>query len=109
MNLYKIAKKYEELKAEAGKLEEELKLARAIQSPTKYPTEAKELPLDLDLLMIETIIKHCRVGNVNPKVKAGDTISRKYPISSFMEVELLDLLEWACRGLESVIKTLRGV
>jgi hypothetical protein len=38
---------------------------------------------------------------VNPKVKAGDVIGSKYYISSSKEVELLDLLEWAVRGLLS--------
>ncbi|MEM3506762.1 MAG: hypothetical protein QW589_03660 [Candidatus Bathyarchaeia archaeon] len=99
------AKRYGELKAEAGKLEEELILAEAIQSIIKYPTEAKNLPLDLDLIMLKAIIQHCKVKGVNPKVKAGDVISKKYyGISSYTDVELLDLLDWASEGLTSALE-----
>jgi SMC interacting uncharacterized protein involved in chromosome segregation len=37
------ARRYGELKAECGKLEEELRLARVIQALNKYPSELKEL------------------------------------------------------------------
>lgn len=90
------------LKAEAGKLEEELNFARNIQALIKYPTQAKDLPLDYDILMLRAVTQHCTVKNVNPKVKAGDKISKKYyGIYSSTEVELLDLLEWATKGLIS--------
>jgi len=39
-------KRLGELKAEAGKLEEELGLARVVSAAIKYPSEAKDLPLD---------------------------------------------------------------
>ena len=92
-----------ELKAEAGNLEEELLLARNIQALVRYPTEAKDLPLDYDLLMLKAIIHHCTAKGVNPKVKAGDLISDKYGFSilSSMEVELIDILKWAERVLTS--------
>jgi len=100
--------KFGALKADAGKLEEELKLARAIQALIKYPTEAQELPLDYDILMLRAIIQHCTAKNINPKVKAGDPISKKqWSISSGTELELLDLLEWASRGLASSLYEIR--
>jgi DNA repair ATPase RecN len=95
------AKRLGELKAELGKLEEELRLARVIQSLMKYPSECRELPLDYDILMLRAIMEHCKVKGVNPRVKAGDIIAKKYFISSHIEVELLDILEWAMRGLIS--------
>jgi hypothetical protein len=52
--------------------------------------------------MLNAVINHLIVKGVNPKVKAGDTISGKYyGIRSSQEVELLDLIEWAMRGLKS--------
>jgi len=97
------AKEFGELKAEAGKLEEELRLARILQTLTKYPSECKKIPipLDYDILMLEGVMNHCRVMGVNPMVKAGDTIQSKYySIYSSKEVELIDLLGWAIRGLQ---------
>jgi DNA repair exonuclease SbcCD ATPase subunit len=93
-------KRFSELKAECGRLEEELRLARVIQALIKYPSECKEIPLDYDILMLKAIISHCRVKGVNPKVRVGDAIGSKYLISSSKEFELLDILELALRGLE---------
>ena len=96
------ARRYGELNAECGRLEEELRLARIIQSLVKYPSECVKIPLDYDILMLNAVINHLTVKGVNPKVKAGDTISGKYyGIRSSQEVELLDLIEWAMRGLKS--------
>jgi len=94
------AKRYGELMAESGRFEEELRLARVVQSLIKYPSECEKIPLDYDVLMLKAIINHCRVKGVNPRVRARETIARKYLIPS-KEVELLDLLEWAMSGLES--------
>jgi DNA repair exonuclease SbcCD ATPase subunit len=95
------ARRYGELNAECGRLEEELRLARILQSLVKYPSECVKLPLDYDILMLNAVMNHLIVKGVNPKVKAGDTISGKYGIRSYQEVELLDLIEWAMRGLKS--------
>jgi len=97
------AKKFGELKAEAGKLEEELKIARIINTIMKYPSEAKELPFDYALLLHDGVFKFCLVKGVNPKVKAGDMIGGKYSykyIQSSFEMELMDLINWTKRGLE---------
>jgi len=94
------AKRYGELMTEIGRFEEELRLARVVQSLIKYPSECGKIPLDYDILMLRAIINHCRVKGVNPKVRAGEIIARKYLISP-KEIELLDLLEWAMSGLES--------
>ena len=94
------AKRYGELMTEIGRFEEELRLARVVQSLIKYPSECEKIPLDYDILMLRAIINHCRVKGVNPKVRAGEIIARKYLISP-KEIELLDLLEWAMSGLES--------
>lgn len=94
----KFLEKYGELKAEAGRLEEELRLARIIQALIKYLSEAKNLPIDYALSLLDGVIKYCRVNNINPKVEAGETIAKKHIIFT-TELELLGLLEWARRGL----------
>lgn len=109
-----ISTKYEEFaeglgerKAEAGRLEEELQLARVVQALIKYPSESEKYPLDYDILMLRGVMNHCRVKEVNPKIKAGDTISQKYYISSSKEFELLDLIDWAMRGLTNSVGSSR--
>jgi DNA repair exonuclease SbcCD ATPase subunit len=94
------ARRYGELKAECGKLEEELRLARVIQALIKYPSELKELPLDYDIQMLRAVMNHCRIKGVNPRVRVLKTVSDKYKINPYTAVELLDLLEWAITGLE---------
>ncbi|MCP8311498.1 MAG: hypothetical protein L6M37_00910 [Candidatus Methylarchaceae archaeon HK02M1] len=106
-----ISTKYEEyaeklgkLKTDAGKLEEELRLARYLQALLRYPSELKDLPQDHSyfIIMLQAFMNYWRVKGVNPKVKAGYSLSNKYfHLSSSNEVELIDLLDWAMRGLTS--------
>jgi len=99
------SKRLGELKADAGKLEEELRLARVVNTAIKYPSEAKDLPLDYTLLLHEAVAKLCKAKGVNPKVKAGEDIhSKYYGINSYAEVELLDIMGWARRGLLEATK-----
>ena len=94
------AEKLGELYADAGRLEEELRLARVLQALIKYPSEAKEIPLDYDVLMLRGIRNHCFIKDVNPEVIPGDTISRNnVGIYSGSQVKLLDLFDWAMIGL----------
>ncbi|HEY4699210.1 MAG TPA: hypothetical protein VIH27_02405, partial [Nitrososphaerales archaeon] len=74
-NLNDLEKKYKEylttfgeLKAEAGKLEEELNLARVISSMLKYPEKAKKLPLRYVILLQEAVEKICSAYEINPKL-----------------------------------------
>jgi hypothetical protein len=75
-----------------------------VQSLIKYPSESEKLPLDYKV----KVLNHCKVKGVNPKVKAGDTIDGKYYIGSSREVELLDLIEWAMRGLKGSLGPTSG-
>ena len=76
------SKKFGELKAEAAKLEEELKVASIVNVIIKYPIDAKDLPIDYDILMLNAIIQHCTIKNINPKVKAGELLAE--PISRIL-------------------------
>jgi len=100
------SKRFGDLKSEAGKLEEELRLARVVSMAIKYPSEAKDLPLDYILLLHEAVAKLCIAKDVNPKAKAGDEIESKYyVIKSHVEIELLDIMAWVRRGLMEAMKT----
>lgn len=94
-------KRFGEVKAEAGKLEEELKLARVVNAIIKYPSTAKDLPIEYALLLQDAVAKFCMAKGVNPKVKAGDIMHSKYYLGAHREVELRDLFDWAKRGLQA--------
>jgi hypothetical protein len=66
----------------------------------------KEIPLGYTLILHNAILAFCIINNVNPKIKAGEDLGKKYDwrLSSKCEIELLDLLNWSRRGVESVIK-----
>ena len=98
------AEKLGNLKAEAGKLEGALEIARIVQTMVNYPTEAREFSLDYDLLMLKAIIQHCNVKSVDPEVEAGDVLSSKYyNLSPYVKVKVSDLLKWAERGLTQAL------
>jgi hypothetical protein len=91
------SRKVVELSLRAGALEEELRIARFIKAIVNYPSEMKELPLDYDLLMLKGVAQHCRVKEVNPKVK----VNRNYGFIS--ELELKELLDMAVEGLSKSV------
>ena len=85
-------------------LEEELRLARIIMAIFKYPTEAKNLPIDYVILMLDAAAKLCRAKGINPKIKAGEaSIVAENSWVSSMEVETLRLIEGAKRAIERIV------
>ncbi len=102
-----IALKYEEyfqrlsnVIGQAGKLEEELRLARIVSAMIKFPSEAKDVPLDFATLMVEGVSKMCSAKGFNPKIKAGEIFGKKYYfLTASSEMELQDLLDWVKRAL----------
>ncbi len=85
------------LKMEANFLNQELVLARAILFTKQSPGEMKALPNDFGLLLIDGLQKFCRVKGMNPKAYPGDTLYQKYGLYKTIELELLDVLDWAER------------
>lgn len=93
-------KRWRQLEAEAGKLEEELRLAKVFNAIFKYPLETKEIPLEIVLRLIQAVKSVCAIKGVDPKVQAGDEIRSRSPtINQYTTVPLLDILDWAYRGL----------
>lgn len=99
--------KFGEMKANSGKLEEELRLARLINAIIKYPSEVKGISLDYALLLHEALAKLCMAKGVNPKVRPTEAIySKYYGVNKFVEIELLDILNWAQKGIRDSIAAL---
>jgi chromosome segregation ATPase len=86
------SKKLGELKAEAGRLEEELRLARVVRLLIERPSECKDLPLDLALIMLNAALNLLRVKGVNPKLR------------EYSDVGAVDCIEWA---IEAVGRAMR--
>jgi hypothetical protein len=85
-------------------LEEELRLARIIMSIFKYPAEAKNLPIDYVILMLDAAVKICRAKGINPKIKAGEaSIVAENSLCSGIDVEMLRLIEGARRAIERLL------
>jgi len=94
------AKEFGELKAEAGKLGEELVLAKFFLVARTFPDEMRKVPLKYIVPLVEVVRNVCAAKGFNPKVTPSDeVISEYYPINRFTEVGLVDLLKWALRGL----------
>jgi chromosome segregation ATPase len=99
----KDTEEYAKRLGQSAVFEEELKLARLVRTMIKYPTDiaANNLPIDYAILLIGAVSNFCRAKKINPKAKAGEDINKKYSnMLSFLEVEVLDLLDWTKRVLE---------
>lgn len=100
-SLMEEVRRWGEIKAEAGKLEEELKIARYFA--VKDPIMIKLLPKGAIAFLLEKVILWCELWGVNLEVKVPEWLSKKYlGISSWAEVGLADLLRWAYGGLLKV-------
>jgi len=88
------ARRYGELKADAGRLEEELRLARIVKLLVENPSECKGLPLDYALLMLNVVINFLNAKGVDPKISEGP----------WERTRVTDLLRWALEALEKSLK-----
>jgi len=104
VNLASLEKEYDdfltrfgELKAAAGRLEEDLNVARVVNSLTRYPSEAKDLSIDYAILLQEAVEKLCLAKCLNPKIPViiGPYAGQK------SEIELKTLFLYVKKGLEN--------
>jgi len=86
------SKKLGELKAEAGRLEEELRLARVVRLLVERPSECKDLPLDLALTMLSATLNFLKVKGVNPRT------------GEYSRVGAVDCIEWAMKAVERAVR-----
>jgi DNA repair exonuclease SbcCD ATPase subunit len=88
-----------EIMAEAGKLEEELKIARYIRADPSFT----HLPNEFIVYLLDKVRLWCELNDVNPKVKLPEGMKERYfGVESYAEVGLTDLLRWAFGGLREV-------
>jgi hypothetical protein len=97
------SEEYGERLGKSFALEEELKFAEVINLIIKYPLEAKELPLDYAIILLDAVKKMLVVKRIEAKIKAREAgLDKSVPFES-MEFEVKDLVEGAIRALETIV------
>jgi uncharacterized protein (UPF0335 family)/DNA-binding transcriptional MerR regulator len=84
---------------QAVALQEELKLARIINSLEKYPAEAKNLDPGYAVLLLGAVEKYCWASHMDPKIPLKDALVNVRTIYSDSEVYVHELIDGAKRGL----------
>ena len=90
--------RFGDLKAEAGRLEQELNVARVVSSLLKYPSEAKDVPFDYAILLQEAVAKICLAKDVNPKIKIESSDKAQQP--NHLEADIQYLINRVKQALE---------
>lgn len=84
-------KRLTDLKAEAGKLEKELRYARYLT--TGDQAVLKSFPKEIVIAFLDRASAYCKLNQLNPRVRALDEFGRKYVgIESYAELDLIDLI-----------------
>jgi hypothetical protein len=84
-------------------LEEELKFAKVINLIIKYPLEARELPLDYAIILLDAVKKMLVAKRIEVKIKTREAGMDKSVPFQGMEFEVKDLVEGARRALETIV------
>jgi predicted nucleic acid-binding Zn-ribbon protein len=95
----KESKEYGNRLGQATALQEELKLARIINSLEKYPAEAKNLDPGYAVLLLGAVEKYCWASHMDPKIALKDALVNARTIHSDSEVYVHELIDGARRGL----------
>ena len=96
-------KRLSDLKAEAGKLEEELIFAQYLA--TDDEATLKTFPKKILFAFLERVASYCKLNKLNPPVRVPDGFPRKYSsVYSSTEIGLLDLITWAEVGLAGAVQ-----
>jgi chorismate mutase len=93
------AKRFGEIKAEAGRLEEELKAARHLR--VNNPVVVAFFPKEVIVSLLNKVKLWSTLNDVNPKVKLPEWMKEKYLFTYYSGTafELVDLLELVLAGL----------
>src|SRR5215218_8676725 len=90
-------------------LEEELKFAKVMNLIIKHPLEARKLPLDYAIILLDAVKKLLIGKRVEAKIMARDTgMSNKAVIVDTVELDAIELVEGARRALERIARRLTG-
>jgi len=105
-------RKWGDTRAEMGKFEEELKLARYF---VKLPLSKEAISSLVDDISLQVVVQYLMVGlawcrkNLNPKLRPPREITGKYySIQQYTEVELTDVLIWALLMLVGEVGSDKG-
>lgn len=93
------------LKEKAEQLGEVVQLAEVILTVDKYPSEARDIPIDYVVLLARGITKLCRAKKLNPKIAVGENMASKYMVSWIKEFDLIDLVEWVELGASKLAES----
>jgi len=101
-----------DMRAQMGKLEEELKLARYF---VKLPLSEEAISSLVDGISLQVVVQYLMIGlawcrkNLNPKLRPPREITKKYySIGEYTEVELADVLIWALLMLIGEVSSDKG-
>jgi hypothetical protein len=97
------SEEYGERLGKSFALEEELKFAKVINLIIKYPLEARELPLDYAIIMLDAVKKMLVAKRIEVKIKTREAGMDKSVPFQGMEFEVKDLVEGARRALETIV------
>jgi phenylpyruvate tautomerase PptA (4-oxalocrotonate tautomerase family) len=84
-------------------LKDELEFAKVINLIIKYPLEARELPLDYAIILLDAVKKMLVAKRIEVKIKAREAGMDKSVPFEGMEFEVKDLVEGARRALETIV------
>jgi len=90
------AKRLGELKEEAGKFEEELRIARLFSALLTHPESIKDLQKRFCSVALQAVYNHCIQVWHNPTVKVDEAVREKIVYNK--EVNLFDVLELALKA-----------
>jgi len=94
--LEEYAERLGKLKAEAGRLEEDLRFARVIRAALVEPEIAKQYPIGYVEKLIEVAYRLCDIKEFNPKVGAPqEVVKSSETLFVTSKVRVKDLLYWA--------------
>lgn len=105
-------RKWGDTRAEMGKFEEELKLARYF---VKLPLSEEAISSLVADLSLQVVVQYLMIGlawcrkNLNPKLRPPREITKKYySIGEYTEVELADVFIWALLMLVGEVRSDKG-
>lgn len=100
----KESQEYGIMVGQAKILEEELKWARMIFSILKFPSEAKNLPSDFALILLDAVAKFCNAKGMNPTISLREwSISANNYMIENSEISAINLINGAKKALDKVI------
>ena len=84
-------------------LKDELEFAKVINLIIKYPLDARELPLDYAIILLDAVKKMLVAKRIEVKIKAREAGMDKTVPFEGMEFEVKDLVEGARHALETIV------